>query len=65
MTQFIKVTAAYGDISYYINVSKIESVFAVETPKENRIVIHGGYENYTHYSVKETPEEIMEMIKNG
>jgi len=64
MTQFIKVTSAYGKISYYINISKIESVFATESPGENRIVILGGYENYSYYTVKETPEEIMEMI-NG
>jgi uncharacterized protein YlzI (FlbEa/FlbD family) len=62
MPKFIKVTARHGDLIYHINVGRIESVFAVG--EENRIVLNGSYDQYSYYIVKETVEEIMEMI-NG
>lgn len=62
MPKFIKVTARHGDLIYHINVDRVESVFAVG--EENRIVLNGSYDQYSYYTVKETVEEVMEMI-NG
>lgn len=62
MPKFIKVTARFGDQLYHITVDRIECVCLVG--EENRIITNGSYEEFSFYPVKETVEEIMEMI-NG
>lgn len=65
MRKFIKTHPKYpaiDDAVFHINVDKIESVILYEGLA--RIVVTGSYENFSFYDVKETVEEVMEMI-NG
>lgn len=65
MPKFIKTHPKYpatDDSVFHINVDKIESVILYEGLA--RIVVTGSYENFSFYDVKETVEEVMEMI-NG
>lgn len=65
MPKFIRVHPKYpttDDITYYINVDKIELV--LQQNEFGCIVTNGQYDNFSQYEVKETVEEIMEMI-NG
>lgn len=57
-TQFIKLTSSVEELKVYININKISKIYGF---KGNSLLI---FEDDNSTDVKETPAEILELIKN-
>jgi hypothetical protein len=58
---FITLTNLTKDIDIIINVNFIQSI---TEQKQGSYIIMAFKESYNHFEVKETPKEIMKLMKN-
>jgi len=58
---FIKLTDLTKDTAIILNVNFIQSI---TEQKNGSYIIMTFKENYNHFEVKETPKEIMKLMKN-
>jgi hypothetical protein len=58
---FIKLTDLTKDIDIIINVNFIQSI---TEQKQGSYIIMAFKESYNHFEVKETPKEIIKLMKN-